>query len=873
MARRFFIPEVVQTSAMDCGPAALKCLFEGFRIPVNYARLREICHTDVDGTSISVIESVANQLGLPSEEIMVPADHVLLESSSTTPCIAVIRLPNGATHFVVLWRRHGTLCQVMDPAAGRVWRSVDDVRRSLYEHKFVVPAAAWREWVASTESHCALGERLRALGIGELKRRELIDGAAGDETWKSFAVLDAAVRFVAALRREQAVRTAPSIAALIDQLIANASLIPEDYWSVTGVPSDEAGSERLRLKGAILMRVRPGAEPDAVSARRGGALSSALDEEPRATILPLLRMLREDGFLNAGLAVVIALVQAFCVVGQAFLFRGLFGSAAQVMTRMTRLEQLAGVIAFAVLALLATLPGTMSVLRWGRLLENRLRLALYRRVPHLRDRYFQSRLTADVAERSHAVHLLRTLPQLALQIIGSSLELLLMTLGIIWLDPSVAPLALLTLLCAVLVPLAMQPALQERDLRVRSHLGALARFYLESMRGLAAIRAHSAERAIRFEQETRLREWSYSALSLVKGAMLTEGLQLSIGSILAAIILLRHLSDPSDVGQSLLLVFWALSLPAVGTTLAAAARLYPAHRNVALRLLEPLTSPDVVDSGEDSEPATFAEEGVAIDIDRVTVRAAGHEILADVNLSVAARTHVAIVGPSGAGKSTLLGLLLGWQTAAAGEVRANGTLLDESSVAALRAYTAWVDPAIQLWNTTLLDNIQFSVAQPNRDLSFFIEQADLLPLLQTLPDGFQTVLGESGNLVSGGEGQRVRLARAMARGDARLVILDEPFRGLDAGKRRLLLDRARTHWSEATLLCVTHDVHDTLSFPRVIVLDHGRIVEDGSPSVLAACDGLYAKMLAEETKAKLDLKENPTWRRIAIEGGKLIERS
>ena len=75
----FFAPEVVQTSAMDCGPAALKSVLEGFSIPVSYGRLREACQTDVDGTSINTIEDIAIQLGLQAEQVMLPADHLVLD--------------------------------------------------------------------------------------------------------------------------------------------------------------------------------------------------------------------------------------------------------------------------------------------------------------------------------------------------------------------------------------------------------------------------------------------------------------------------------------------------------------------------------------------------------------------------------------------------------------------------------------------------------------------------------------------------------------------------------------------------------------------------------------------------------------------------
>ncbi|MGH8567298.1 MAG: cysteine peptidase family C39 domain-containing protein, partial [Gammaproteobacteria bacterium] len=117
--RRVLAPEVIQTSAMDCGPAALKCLLEGFGVAVSYGRLREACQTDVDGTSIDTLEELAKQLGLDVEQIMLPLDHLLLAESDTLPALVVVKLPTGFTHFVVVWRRHGRFVQVMDPASGR----------------------------------------------------------------------------------------------------------------------------------------------------------------------------------------------------------------------------------------------------------------------------------------------------------------------------------------------------------------------------------------------------------------------------------------------------------------------------------------------------------------------------------------------------------------------------------------------------------------------------------------------------------------------------------------------------------------------------------------------------------------------------------
>src|SRR3989440_12012567 len=100
---------------MDCGPAALKCLLEGFGISASYGRLREACQTDVDGTSIDTLEEIAIELGLQAEQVMLPLDHILMPGAHAIPAIVVIRLPNGATHFVVLWRRHRPFVQIMDP--------------------------------------------------------------------------------------------------------------------------------------------------------------------------------------------------------------------------------------------------------------------------------------------------------------------------------------------------------------------------------------------------------------------------------------------------------------------------------------------------------------------------------------------------------------------------------------------------------------------------------------------------------------------------------------------------------------------------------------------------------------------------------------
>jgi ABC-type bacteriocin/lantibiotic exporter with double-glycine peptidase domain len=190
---RLLVPEVVQTSAMDCGPAALKCLLEGFGIAASYGRLREACQTDVDGTSIDTLEEVAVQLGLEAEQVMLPMDHVLLPEAQVLPAIVVVRLPSGVTHFVVAWRCHGGVVQLMDPAIGRRWppqsEDIETAERlcrelGLGDLLARMPAGLWQQ-VGETGWQLSHGERSRLY-----MARALLQGAGLVILDESFAALD-----------------------------------------------------------------------------------------------------------------------------------------------------------------------------------------------------------------------------------------------------------------------------------------------------------------------------------------------------------------------------------------------------------------------------------------------------------------------------------------------------------------------------------------------------------------------------------------------------------------------------------------------------------------------------------------------------------
>ncbi|MFO1080003.1 MAG: ATP-binding cassette domain-containing protein [Reyranellaceae bacterium] len=892
--RRWFAPEVVQSSTMDCGPASLKCLLEGFGIPVSYGRLREACQTSVDGTSIDTIETVANSLGLRAEQVMIPVEHVSLDSAGSLPALLVVRHSEGPTHFVVVWRRVGQWLQVMDPAIGRRWIRCRHLVDEVFRHEIGIFADEWRSWAGSEEFLAPLRERLADLGADRKSTARLVDAASADAGWFSFGALDASARLVGQVVAAGGMGKGSDAVRLLETLFQQTrdsplnifAIVPPEYWSVSPNPD---GTDPLRqallLRGAVLLRVdRPAGSPRRGDAPEGATpaplspeLAAALGERQETPLRSLWGLLREDGILAPLTLAGAMVIAAGATLVEALLFRGLFDIGTWLTLGSQRLAAVLGLLAFMGFMLAFQIPIIGESIRFGRRLDARLRMALLRKLPRLTDRYFHSRPVSDMAERSHSIHLTRLLPGMGIHFVKSLCELGLTLAGIALLDPHSGALALLVALLAICIPAVFQPVINERDLRVRNHSGALTGFYLDSLLGLVPIRAHRAQRAVRHQHESLLVEWARSSRRLVRASTVANGLQSVLCLAIVGTLLVEHFVRSHGVtGADLLLIYWALKLPAIGASLTALAHQYPMQRNVLLRLLEPLAAPDgraAKPVAETAAPAPLEPppaHGVRIDIAGGAVVAAGHTILRDLDLSIGAGEHVAIVGLSGAGKSTMVGLLLGWHRPAAGSLRVDGRELTEDALVALRRETAWVDPAIQIWNTSFLDNLAFGA--PDADLgrtASAIDDARLRGVLQKLPHGLQTPLGEGGTLLSGGEGQRVRLARALVQSNVRLALLDEPFRGMDRQARIELLADARRRWRDATMICVTHDVGETRAFDRVLVIEDGRILEDGPPASLAARPSRYRQLLHAEKLVRERTWKGKQWRHLRLEQGAL----
>lgn len=854
---------------MDCGPASLKCLLEGFGIHAGYERLREACQTTLDGTSIDTMEAVANQLGLEAEQIMLPLDHLLLRSSHVFPAIVITTLPSGLTHFVVLWRRHGGMLQVMDPAAGRRWVTHAQFLKEVYCHKMTVPAAAWQEFAESEEFARGLRARLRAIGVSAHEAERPFQSRRDEKYWHGWAALDGAARFTAALVHAGALRGARECSRFLNRAFRNSEIIPARYWSVRPTSAGEDGAEEVVMTGAVLVRIR-GKATTAPKQALASDLAAAVSEPQIKPARELLTLLRRSGSSGPALLLIATAAAAAAggVVFEAVLFRSLFDIRSELALAGQRMGAVAAILLFGFALLLLELPLFSIAVRLGRQIENRLRMAFLAKIPNLRDRYFQSRLISDMAERGHASQRLRHLPDLLRQLLRAILELLATAAAIIWLEPSAAAPVMLTALAALLPAFLSQSLLIERDLRVRGHSAGLTRFYLDAMLGLVAIRAHAAESSVRREHKKLLGEWTHAGLRLQRAVVGVEAIQLCATFGLVAFLLLAHPLAGKEIGRILLIVYWALNLPALGQDIGALTRQYPSYRNVTLRLLEPLGAPE-------EEPSVIANDQPAsaaapsIEYRDVCAQAAGHTILERIDLSIEPGSHIAVVGPSGAGKSSLVGMLLGWLKPNAGEILIDGSPLNHEQ---LRSATAWVDPAVQLWNRSLFANLAYGSKVDVGAVAKILDSVLLRHVLESLPEGLQTKLGEGGALVSGGEGQRVRLGRAMLRQNVKLVILDEPFRGLDREKRRELLARAREFWRGCTLICVTHDITETRSFDRVVVIEHGHIAEEGRPAELAGdSQSRYAQLLRAEAWTQSSLWSSRLWRRIRVYSGKIIE--
>lgn len=222
-------------------------------------------------------------------------------------------------------------------------------------------------------------------------------------------------------------------------------------------------------------------------------------------------------------------------------------------------------------------------------------------------------------------------------------------------------------------------------------------------------------------------------------------------------------------------------------------------------------------------------------------------LFTDFSLHIPAHQKVGLVGVSGSGKSTLLRLLMRFYDVDKGKITIDNHDISRVTQESLHHHLGYVPQEPALFHRSLRDNIAY--ARPNASIEEVREaakQANALEFIEKLPDGFDTLVGERGVKLSGGQRQRIAIARAILK-DAPILILDEATSALDSESEKLIQDALQKLMKGRTSIVIAHRLSTIAKLDRIVVLDNGKIIEDGSHTELLAQNGIYAKLWTHQS--------------------------
>lgn len=222
------------------------------------------------------------------------------------------------------------------------------------------------------------------------------------------------------------------------------------------------------------------------------------------------------------------------------------------------------------------------------------------------------------------------------------------------------------------------------------------------------------------------------------------------------------------------------------------------------------------------------------------------EVLNDFSLDIMAGHHIAVVGESGAGKSTIFNLLLGFVAPQQGRIEINGQSLSDIDMKAWRQCVSWIPQSPTLMAGTVMDNIKMGCASASDSQVYKLCQSlGIHDFISHLPNKYQTVIGEQGQGLSGGEIQRLAIARALLR-DAPLILLDEPTASLDKQTEAVLLKAMTTAISGKTVITIAHRLHTVRRADLIVVMQNGQIAATGTHAELLKRNSIYKRLVAED---------------------------
>ncbi|MDO8720317.1 MAG: ABC transporter transmembrane domain-containing protein [Polaromonas sp.] len=378
----------------------------------------------------------------------------------------------------------------------------------------------------------------------------------------------------------------------------------------------------------------------------------------------------------------------------------------------------------------------------------------------------------------------------------------------------------------------------------------------EVLNAIPVVQSYTAEarEAARFDQSTtdafntavrrtRARSVLVAFIIIATSAALLWGLYQGTQAVMRGDITAGHL------GQTVVYVIILASAAAVlgevyGDLLRAA--------GATERLMELLETRSPVTSPAHPVPAHIPRAGSAIKFEAVTFHYPSRPLLPalrNFSLSVAPGETVAIVGPSGAGKSTVFQLLLRFYDPATGRIELDGVATRDLALHDLRQRIGIVPQDAVIFSTSALENIRYGQPGASDDEVKAAAQAAFAhEFITALPEGYDTFLGERGVRLSGGQRQRIAIARAMLK-NSPLLLLDEATSALDAESERMVQAALESAMKDRTTLVIAHRLATVQQADRILVLDHGELVEQGTHAELVQRGGIYARLAALQFNA------------------------
>lgn len=255
------------------------------------------------------------------------------------------------------------------------------------------------------------------------------------------------------------------------------------------------------------------------------------------------------------------------------------------------------------------------------------------------------------------------------------------------------------------------------------------------------------------------------------------------------------------------------------------------------------------------EPLPFQPASSTVEFRDVSFRyhdSKGDHLFDQLNLFIKSGEKVALVGRSGGGKTTVTKLLLRFMDVSDGEILIGGQNIAKVKQADLRQHIAYVPQEPAMFHRSLADNIRYG--RQNASEAEVIKTAELshaMEFIKSLPDGLETLVGERGIKLSGGQRQRIAIARAMIK-NAPILVLDEATSALDSESEKLIQDALWKLMKDRTAIVIAHRLSTIQKMDRIIVMDQGRIIEEGSHQKLLKENGIYAKLWAHQSGGFLE---------------------